>query len=597
MKRLLLSLAACLGLGFAANATTVTFNFESNDYGMPNDGDTYVTVPQTITEGDVTITLNGDENSWRMWSDGLRVYYKKNPTLTITSTGEKINSISWKVKSGVKFAETADGAAITSWTGDAESVTLYGGVGTGNAALQTLTIVCGEEIGGGGDEPSTPTGTITVAEALQLISDGYTGTAKVKGIISNIAEVSTQYGNATYTIVDELGANEIALKIFRGKWLNGESFTASNQIAIGGTVEVEGNLSVYNGEAQMAQNNVILSYEAPEGGDTPEQPETPEGTITVAKAMELIGSGYTGTATVEGYISEIEEVSTQYGNATYTIVDELGTDQLGLLIYRGYWTNGDKFTEGNEIAVGGKVVVEGSLVNYNDTYEMTTGSKILSYVAPEGGDTPEPDQPGEPGEGTTFNVNEARNIVGTFVEEQLKDDGSVQAAAHYQPLESLYIDDYFFAFASNNENASSQPAYYYATSTNANQQATIRLYNGSSMSITAPEDKTLAKIEFKGSNLGKDANFTANTGSFVLNGNNGTWTGSANSMTLNVNATWRISEVTVYLTTSSAVEGIEAADNSEVVYYNLQGVKVNNPAKGQLVIVRQGNKTYKTFAK
>lgn len=45
---------------------------------------------------------------------------------------------------------------------------------------------------------------------------------------------------------------------------------------------------------------------------------------------------------------------------------------------------------------------------------------------------------------------------------------------------------------------------------------------------------------------------------------------------------------------SSAVEGIEATE-APVEYYNLQGMKVGNPAAGQIVIVRQGNKARKVI--
>ena len=34
----------------------------------------------------------------------------------------------------------------------------------------------------------------------------------------------------------------------------------------------------------------------------------------------------------------------------------------------------------------------------------------------------------------TLNVDDAQDIKGTFAEEELKDDGSVKTAAHYQPL-------------------------------------------------------------------------------------------------------------------------------------------------------------------
>lgn len=47
-----------------------------------------------------------------------------------------------------------------------------------------------------------------------------------------------------------------------------------------------------------------------------------------------------------------------------------------------------------------------------------------------------------------------------------------------------------------------------------------------------------------------------------------------------------------YPGTPGAVEGIEADNNAPAVYYNLQGVQVENPTQG-IYIVKRGSKTYK----
>ena len=61
-------------------------------------------------------------------------------------------------------------------------------------------------------------------------------------------------------------------------------------------------------------------------------------------------------------------------------------------------------------------------------------------------------------ETTTLNVSDATDIVGIHVE------AANNAAEHYQPLESLKIGDYSFAFGQNKEGAENQaPAYFYPT--------------------------------------------------------------------------------------------------------------------------------------
>ena len=114
-------------------------------------------------------------------------------------------------------------------------------------------------------KPEAPQGVLTVADAVNdYINKGYTGTAIVTGIITEIAEISTQYGNATYTIKDSEDAS-VSLIIYRGKGFGGEAFTADDEIAVGGVVEVEGDLLNYNGTTPQIINSKIVSYKAPVG--------------------------------------------------------------------------------------------------------------------------------------------------------------------------------------------------------------------------------------------------------------------------------------------------------------------------------------------
>lgn len=111
---------------------------------------------------------------------------------------------------------------------------------------------------------------------------------------------------------------------------------------------------------------------------------TAEDPFNVERALALVESGNNDPAAevyVKGIVSQINEVDTgQYGNATYFISDD-GKDTKQLEIYRGYYLNGDKFTEGTKemLALGKKVTVAGKLVLYGGTtIEFTSGSKIIS---------------------------------------------------------------------------------------------------------------------------------------------------------------------------------------------------------------------------
>lgn len=109
---------------------------------------------------------------------------------------------------------------------------------------------------------------------------------------------------------------------------------------------------------------------------------TPETAYSVAKALELIKAGEGLTEVyVKGFITAIEEVSTQYGNATYRIGDTK-VDENTLKVFRGYYIDGEKFTNEDQIKVGDEVVVYGQLIEYkkDDTVipELAQGNKLYS---------------------------------------------------------------------------------------------------------------------------------------------------------------------------------------------------------------------------
>lgn len=102
----------------------------------------------------------------------------------------------------------------------------------------------------------------------------------------------------------------------------------------------------------------------------------------VASALKIILAGVAPTdkVYVKGIISKIDQVETeQYGNATYYISDD-GTTTNQLEVFRGFYINGEQFTDANQIKVGDNVTVWGVLVYYNNTTpEFTSGSQITEH--------------------------------------------------------------------------------------------------------------------------------------------------------------------------------------------------------------------------
>ena len=156
------------------------------------------------------------------------------------------------------------------------------------------------------------------------------------------------------------------------------------------------------------------------GGDDPDPgvsiANTPETAYSVAKAHDLItaGVGLDDKVYVKGTITQIDEVSVSYGNATYYINDTQATDGQ-LEVFRGKYLGGEAFTAEDQIKVGDIVVVYGKLKDYNGTHEFNTGSELYSLNGQTAGTDPgtdpgsDPEQPGDLTPDTPINGNYVEN--------------------------------------------------------------------------------------------------------------------------------------------------------------------------------------------
>lgn len=237
----------------------------------------------------------------------------------------------------------------------------------------------------------------------------------------------------------------------------------------------------------MVEKKVTVSQagtgEAP--GNEPIDPDTP---ITIAQflAQDVSAEVF---YTVTGTVAVIEEMNSQYHNATLSITDETGV----LYVYRMKSTNGTNLDEMG-ITVGDELTIKGNRGEYNGAAQMTNGVYVshVDKEAPAG--------------------NYNASIV--FADKGYENAQSVDG-------ETIVIDDVvscvFSKAAANNA-----PAYY-------TSGAAIRMYqNGATLDITATGGKTIKKIEFSfGSNmyyLGCD------TGTLSAEGPVRTWEGSATTV-------------------------------------------------------------------
>lgn len=146
-------------------------------------------------------------------------------------------------------------------------------------------------------------------------------------------------------------------------------------------------------ESETAGENIDFSQGIELGGGTQTDPAGPqngdgskENPFNVAAAFAKIKTLEADVNSEEFYITgkiaSVQEVSTQYGNATYYIEDE--GYEGSLMVYRGYYVNGEKFTSADQIKVGDNVLILGKLVNFKgNTPEVAQGNKIVALNGAE----------------------------------------------------------------------------------------------------------------------------------------------------------------------------------------------------------------------
>lgn len=212
--------------------------------------------------------------------------------------------------------------------------------------------------------------------------------------------------------------------------VNGESFTTQRQsnyflktpsaysaISELNTIITENGVHIYKPEDVDSWNRVVITVDVPQQGGTCNLGEgeiyltvndagfyelyaaedgydgwskfyvTLEngGAIKIHKAEELIqwfndggDIDFGAYHYVGGEITDIQEISTQYGNATYVLDN-------GFKVYRGKWIDGNPFDE-DQIKVGAYIVVYGIIQEHNGVLGFKVNSQVIAYQECEGGE-------------------------------------------------------------------------------------------------------------------------------------------------------------------------------------------------------------------
>ena len=251
-------------------------------------------------------------------------------------------------------------------------------------SFQTLTVT--QAGPGGAVQPGdgTKTNPYSAEKANEVASalgadDKITG-VYVKGVVSEIKEMSTQHGNATYWITDEGG--KTTFYVYRGSYLGNAKFTSSDQLKVGDKVVVYGDLMNYMGDSpQLGQGNYIVNLNGTDGEMA--APES-KGKKTVEEFIAAADESnyYELTGTVSGFSSKY---------CSFDLTDESGK------IYVFSVLAPSKAEWSSKIANGGTITIYGKYLYYTEkSQHEVVDAWIVSYTPGEGGD--EPEVPVEPGE-------------------------------------------------------------------------------------------------------------------------------------------------------------------------------------------------------
>lgn len=192
------------------------------------------------------VTIGSDSNSFPTLTNA------NNLSVTYTSSETSVATIA------------SDGTITLVAAGKTDITASFAGNDEYEAGKVTYTLTVKEA--SSVDISNTPETAYSVAKAIELIAanEGLDTKVYVKGKIASIKEVNTSYGNATYNISDD-GTTTTTLTVYRGYYLDGEKFTAEDQIKVGDEVVVYGKLTLYNGTNEINTGSSIYSLNGTTG--------------------------------------------------------------------------------------------------------------------------------------------------------------------------------------------------------------------------------------------------------------------------------------------------------------------------------------------
>ena len=287
-----------------------------------------------VAVGD-TVIVSGDltlYGSTYEFIEGCKLVSLSHPVITTTfdvtfdSNGGSENPSALEVGDGLRFEFPSPGTKtnylFSGWSSDS-GTTFYQAGETSPIVDNDIEYVAYWQTEG---TPETP---YNITQALSAIA-AHKGikSACVSGRISQVSELNN--GALTYYISAD-GTTTNQFEVYKGKGLEGASFSSTNDLTVGWAVTVQGNLINYQGTNEFESNSRILSlvatysvtYDAngSTGGTIPTDSNSPYAngtTVTVlGNTGSLVKTGYTWN----GWNTQSNGEGTHYAtDATFEII-------------------------------------------------------------------------------------------------------------------------------------------------------------------------------------------------------------------------------------------------------------------------------------
>lgn len=632
MKKLLLSLLAVLCMAGIASANTATL--VAADLGLENakvvDGNAIK------VNDDITITFekaNGaSQPAYYTKGSALRLYGGN--TLTIQgASGVTITGITFTTGASNKIPETATVepgtlAGLTTvnptWTGSANKIVITNNETKGHARISKIefTYTGGTGTGGGTVTPPETGDDVEVAN-LAAFAAGQTG------VLTTVKSDAVAVCQAGYNL-----------------WIKDNSGWMLVYGNVGQTYE-NGDVIPGGYKGKLKNYNNLLEMEAPEnftkGAKT--TPVAPIEVNTGDADGELMNSyikmtGCTVTATSNARSYTCDDGSGAITLYTYSNSQTLPTGS-GLTVYAfvSVFKQSIQFTPVNVTTESGREIVaapyftpaagvvnkgtkvsiksstEGATIYYTldgknptadsnvftEAIEITEDVTIKALAVKEGMDDSDIVSaaytvfvPSD--KDATYNFADPSTLSIQFADADYVVDTQNEANKYVEIMDKVFTQNglSLVVAATDPANAGTPSRLYFQ---GASSKYTLRVYNKSSLTIAAPAGNKIQKVAFEFANgTNSSKNVTAPTeGNWVAP----VWTapaGGVDEVTFPAKGTLQISTITITCDKQpSGVEDvIDSDNNAPVEFFNLQGVRVENPENG-LYIRRQGNKVSKVI--